>query len=257
MTTTTTEVAPATTQILDHDAAPVPKFAFSDFLQREYRFGLDPSRPLCKAFVQGHCPQGNACPDRHTPANASSSSSSYNNLVCKHWLRGLCKKGDACEFLHEFNLRKMPECNFFLRNKYCSNGDECHYLHVDPDSRLPPCPHYDKGFCPLGPRCSKLHARKQLCAYYLAGFCPYGKACTHGVHAAFPADLPPPTVMVKKDPAEVEREQMALQELAERNEERDRERGFGNRRDWGRGRGGGAGGGGGARMQRGRRGGFG
>jgi hypothetical protein len=23
---------------------------------------------------------------------------------------GLCKKGDACEFLHEYNIRKMPEC---------------------------------------------------------------------------------------------------------------------------------------------------
>ena len=44
-------------------------------------------------------------------------------MVCKHWLRGLCKKGDAnCEFIHEYNLRKMPECSFFVRAGYCSNG---------------------------------------------------------------------------------------------------------------------------------------
>ncbi|KAK3059261.1 RNA-binding component of cleavage and polyadenylation factor, partial [Coniosporium uncinatum] len=40
-------------------------FSFSDFLKREYRFGLDPNRPTCKAFLQGHCPAGNNCPDKH------------------------------------------------------------------------------------------------------------------------------------------------------------------------------------------------
>ena len=73
-------------------------FAFSDFLRREYRFGLDPGRPYCKAFREGHCPLGNTCPDKHQITH------SFNNLVCKHWLRGLCKKGDQCEFLHEYNL---------------------------------------------------------------------------------------------------------------------------------------------------------
>jgi cleavage and polyadenylation specificity factor subunit 4 len=58
----------AARQIVDHSAAPAFRFAFSDFLKREYRFGLDPNRPLCKAFLQGHCPLGNACPDRHTAA---------------------------------------------------------------------------------------------------------------------------------------------------------------------------------------------
>ncbi|EPE06193.1 mrna 3 -end-processing protein yth-1 [Ophiostoma piceae UAMH 11346] len=100
----------------------------------------------------------------------------FISLVCKHWLRGLCKKGEGCEFLHEYNLRKMPECNFFLRNGYCSNGDECLYLHIDPRSKLPPCPDYDnRGFCALGPTCPKKHVRrKAICPYYLAGFCPEG-----------------------------------------------------------------------------------
>lgn len=108
-------------QILEHQA-PQYSFGFSPFLLQTYRHGLDPNRPTCKAYLQGHCPLGSACPDKHTSSN---SNSNFNNLVCKHWLRGLCKKGESCEFLHEYNLRKMPECNFFTRNGYCSNGGMC------------------------------------------------------------------------------------------------------------------------------------
>jgi hypothetical protein len=105
-------------QILEH-RAPQYTFSFTPYLLTNYRHGLSPDRPVCKAYLQGHCPAGTACPDRHTAANGNSN---FNNLVCKHWLRGLCKKGEGCEFLHEFNLRKMPECSFFVRNGYCSNG---------------------------------------------------------------------------------------------------------------------------------------
>jgi cleavage and polyadenylation specificity factor subunit 4 len=85
----------------------------------------------------------------------------------------------------------MPECNFFVRNGYCSNGEECLYLHVDPDSKLPKCPHYENGFCPLGPNCSKKHVRKpMICKFFLAGFCPDGsKACKEG--GAHPKWTPP------------------------------------------------------------------
>jgi cleavage and polyadenylation specificity factor subunit 4 len=73
-------------------------FAFSDFLMREYQFGLDPKRPMCKADSEGHCPLGAACPDKHQAVRATST------LVCKHWLRGLCKKAEGCDYLHEYNL---------------------------------------------------------------------------------------------------------------------------------------------------------
>jgi hypothetical protein len=46
-------------------------------------------------------------PDEHIYKNGRPAS-----VVCKHWLKGLCKKGDACEFLHEYNIRKMPECKY-------------------------------------------------------------------------------------------------------------------------------------------------
>ena len=105
-------------QILEHQN-PSYSFSFSRFLLTSQRFGISHTRPVCKAYLQGHCPAGNACPDRHV---TQSNNSNFNNLVCKHWLRGLCKKGESCEFLHEYNLRKMPECNFFVRNGYCSNG---------------------------------------------------------------------------------------------------------------------------------------
>ncbi|KAI0505592.1 hypothetical protein F5B22DRAFT_627055 [Xylaria bambusicola] len=180
-------------RILDH-SAPSYTFSFSPFLRRTYGHGNSSSRSPCKAFLAGHCPLGSQCPDSHTTAASSSSSSgantsSYNSLVCKHWLRALCKKGEGCEFLHEYNLRKMPECNFFVRNGYCSNGDECLYLHIDPLSKLPPCPHYERGFCPLGPNCSKRHVRRKLCVCYLAGFCPDGKACKEGAHPRWDKNL--------------------------------------------------------------------
>ena len=163
-----------------------------------------------------------------------------SSLVCKHWLRGLCKKGDACEFLHEYNLRKMPECNFFRQHKFCPNGEECLYLHLEPEDYPNPCPHYEKGFCPLGPRCGKKHERKVLCHFYLAGFCPDGRQCKQGAHPRYPTNLPPPKVKVKKDPAEVEREAQRRLEAAEQHEETQRERGYGARGGWG-GRGGGRG----------------
>ncbi|ETS82014.1 hypothetical protein PFICI_07016 [Pestalotiopsis fici W106-1] len=202
-------------QILEH-RAPTYTFTFSPFLRKTYGHGLAPNRPVCKAFAAtGACPLGTDCPDRHEAPNAASSTNaSYNSLVCKHWLRALCKKGESCEFLHEYNLRKMPECNFFVRNGYCSNGDECLYLHIDPQSKLPPCPHYDMGFCPLGPNCSKKHVRRTLCPYYLAGFCPDGKQCTEGAHARWSKNLERPVPKSEKaaedEAARREREEQAF-----------------------------------------------
>ncbi|MGH0119452.1 UNVERIFIED_CONTAM: hypothetical protein FKN15_024195 [Acipenser sinensis] len=49
------------------------------------------------------------------------------NIVCKHWLRGLCKKGDQCEFLHEYDMSRMPECFFYSKFSECSNK-ECPFL---------------------------------------------------------------------------------------------------------------------------------
>jgi cleavage and polyadenylation specificity factor subunit 4 len=120
-------------------------------------------------------------------------------------MRALCKKGDACEFLHEYNLRRMPECTTFARHGTCPNGDDCVYPHLGRAAKRPSCPHYDRGFCPLGPLCARRHrARPRLCPFYLAGFCPNGRDCGEGAHPRFPLDLAKPVVRGADDEEEGE-----------------------------------------------------
>ncbi|CAF3550866.1 unnamed protein product [Fusarium graminearum] len=229
--------------ILNHSATSY-NFRFSPFLRQTYQVGLSPDRPVCKAFQSGHCPNGTRCPERHvSDSKTSQPTGGLNSLVCKHWLRGLCKKGEHCEFLHEYNLRKMPECNFFMRNGYCSNGDECLYLHIDPQSRLPPCPHYDMGFCPLGPNCSKKHVRRKLCVFYLAGFCPDGPDCKEGAHPKWSKDLEKPTLKSEEKKDEEMRVEFSQDDMdRQRDQQRDRDRDDGGRHRGGHGGHGGHGG---------------
>ena len=122
---------------------------------------------ICRlALSATGCPLGPLhCPLRHTtpsvqnfqpPKQLPTHPRERERLatVCKHWLRGLCKKGDACEFLHEYNLRRMPECWWYAKYNYCSAGDECLYAH--PKERRVECPDYNRGFCKLG--ASRFHA---------------------------------------------------------------------------------------------------
>ncbi|KAH3902910.1 related to mRNA 3'-end-processing protein YTH1 [Saccharomycodes ludwigii] len=148
------------------------------------------------------CPNGLNCPNKHILPNFN------NKIVCKHWLRGLCKKNNNCEYLHEYNLRKMPECVFFNKNGYCTSTNECPYLHIDPRTGHPilkdsitgndsggndglgsnengtkdeviieECEAYKQGFCAMGPNCKFKHIKnKKLCLRYLNGFCPVGSS---------------------------------------------------------------------------------
>ena len=152
------------------------RFKFEPFLLKEYGFALNPDRPVCQFYIPSNptsCPNGAMCPNKHVSAM-------YNNkIVCKHWLRGLCKKNNRCEFLHEYNLRKMPECLFYSKNGFCTQTPECLYLHIDPQSKIPECDNYNRGFCPEGPKCTKRHIRRVLCPRYLTGFCPKGAECEY------------------------------------------------------------------------------
>ena len=98
------------------------------FIKNELRVKLDADSQLCREHLESPpCPRGTACPLRHaapSPLNflppTPLPSSAHARTVCKHWLRGLCKKGNSCEFMHEYNLRKMPECWFFAKYGFCS-----------------------------------------------------------------------------------------------------------------------------------------
>ncbi|KAK2461841.1 hypothetical protein APHAL10511_006304 [Amanita phalloides] len=175
-------------------------FSVEPYIKNDLGIKLDKDDQICRlSLTAAGCPLGPLhCPLRHTspsihnfqpPKQLPTHPRERERLatVCKHWLRGLCKKGDACEFLHEYNLRRMPECWWFAKYGYCSAGDECLYAH--PKERRVECPDYNRGFCKLGPDCPRKHVRKVACQMYLTGFCPLGPDCARG-HPK--SDLPPP-----------------------------------------------------------------
>jgi cleavage and polyadenylation specificity factor subunit 4 len=136
-------------------------FTAEAFVKNELGIKLDKDDQICRlALTAAGCPLGPLhCPLRHTTPSSRNFQPSKQlpthprererlATVCKHWLRGLCKKGDACEFLHEYNLRRMPECWWFAKYGFCSAGDDCLYAH--PNERKVECPDYRRGFCKLG-----------------------------------------------------------------------------------------------------------
>ncbi|KAL3117857.1 hypothetical protein niasHT_006289 [Heterodera trifolii] len=151
---------------------------------RELPFpGMDKSgRGVCLKNEVKACMFGALCPLRHIIKD--------KQVVCKHWLRGLCKKGDQCEFLHEYDLSRMPECFFFSKYLACSNR-ECPFRHIDPESKIKDCPWYDRGFCRHGPFCKNRHRRRVLCQFYLLGFCTDGPVCKFS-HPSFNLPMPEP-----------------------------------------------------------------
>ncbi|KAF8922450.1 hypothetical protein CPB85DRAFT_52725 [Mucidula mucida] len=166
-------------------------FAAELYAKTQLNLKLDKDDQICRlSLTATGCPLGPLhCPLRHTtpslqnfqppkPAPIHPRDRERLSTVCKHWLRGLCKKGDACEFLHEYNLRRMPECWWFARYGYCSAGDECLYAH--PKERKVVCPDYKRGFCKLGPDCPRKHVRRVACQLYLTGMCPLGPDCPRG-----------------------------------------------------------------------------
>ncbi|CAD6194161.1 unnamed protein product [Caenorhabditis auriculariae] len=155
-----TDFTPQTlTELVSSISAPITDAEEALFQQKgskEVPFaGMDRSgRAVCRKHTQGICPFGQTCPLRHLIGEKA--------VVCKHWLRGLCKKGDQCEFLHEYDLTKMPECFFFSKYMACSNR-ECPFRHIDPESKMKDCPWYDRGFCRHGPYCKHRHRRRVMC----------------------------------------------------------------------------------------------
>ena len=137
-------------------------------------------------------------------------------VVCRHWLRDLCMKGAACEFLHQYDLSKMPLCRHGDRCKI----KDCPFRHLSEANRME-CVFYSQGFCIHGPFCRYKHIRRpredlptvadftlglsqmqansnttmqrrpapkpnefykiSLCKHFLQGECPFGDGC-HFAH---------------------------------------------------------------------------
>ena len=76
-------------------------------------------------------------------------------VVCRHWLRDLCMKGTACEFLHQYDLSKMPLCRHGERCKI----KDCPFRHISEANRME-CVFYSQGFCIHGPFCRYKHIRR-------------------------------------------------------------------------------------------------
>jgi cleavage and polyadenylation specificity factor subunit 4 len=161
-------------------------------------------------------------------------------VVCRHWLRDLCMKGAACEFLHVYDLARMPLCRWGERCKV----KDCPFRHIAESNRME-CVFYSQGFCIHGPFCRYKHERRSradlpvvadftlglsqmqasskgesqsqqlarrpapkpnefykisLCKHFLAGNCPFGEQC-HFAHGE--AELRPyPGREEPKDAAE-------------------------------------------------------
>ncbi|ELA47171.1 hypothetical protein VCUG_01360 [Vavraia culicis subsp. floridensis] len=146
-----------------------PVFDFENFITTNLKL-KEKDEIYCKPFQKSQC-FNPRCQKLHVKLDKA--------VVCKHWLRGLCKKNEKCEFLHEYNLKKMPECWFFSKYGECSNI-ECHFLHIDPNSESKECLWYKRGFCRHGLMCRNKHVKKKLCYSYFYGFCIEGPECKLG-----------------------------------------------------------------------------
>ena len=79
----------------------------------------------------------------------------FRTVVCRHWLRGLCMKGEQCEFLHQYDMARMPVCRW---GENCKVKD-CPYKHVAEDDK-PQCVFYQQGFCVHGTACRYRHYKQ-------------------------------------------------------------------------------------------------
>ena len=180
-----------------------------------------PYRKAGSVFATGEEAEPQLTSAKHDPR--------LRTVVCRHWLRDLCMKGAACEFLHQYDLSKMPLCRHGDRCKV----RDCPFRHISEADRLE-CVFYSQGFCIHGPFCRYKHVRRDrselplvadftlglsqmqagrdgsvprrpapkpnefykvsLCKHFLNGDCPFGEGChfAHGEHELrkFPAKTP-------------------------------------------------------------------
>jgi cleavage and polyadenylation specificity factor subunit 4 len=208
---------PASTSLLPKEPIGIDtiEYDFEDFaLKHGIPETLDPLpyRKAGSVFATGDEAEPVLTSAKHDPR--------LRTVVCRHWLRDLCMKGSACEFLHQYDLSKMPLCRHGERCKI----KDCPFRHISEENRLE-CVFYSQGFCIHGPFCRYKHVRRDridlpsvadftlglsqmqaagkdgvttrrpapkpneffkisLCKHFIQGECPFGDGChfAHGEH---------------------------------------------------------------------------
>jgi len=135
---------------------------------------MQESFTICKFWLAGQ-----KCEDKERERCRFRHARGEKTVVCKHWLRGLCKKNEDCEFLHVYDMAKMPPCHFYNTFGRCSNPD-CLFLHLNLIDQVKECPWYARGFCKHGQKCRNKHKRSRGCQSYILGFCIDGPKCPLG-----------------------------------------------------------------------------
>lgn len=86
-------------------------------------------------------------------------------VVCKHWLKNLCMKDDKCDYLHQYDLSRMPVCPTWAKGRTCQ-ADDCIFKHADPTEKQS-CPRFSLGFCISGSLCKFRHDHSNEIPGYL------------------------------------------------------------------------------------------
>lgn len=89
-------------------------------------------------------------------------------LVCRHWLKNICGNGNACDYVHHYEVSKLPVCQAFAATGICRDKmlNCCPFLHTRQRSGDAPrrghleCVFYFLGFCPFGNRCRLTHVKR-------------------------------------------------------------------------------------------------
>lgn len=149
------------------------KFDFEDFVEEH---GIPELLDPMPYRVPTSIFQGDSTSKPKSLVTSAKNDPRLRTIVCRHWLRGLCMKGNSCEFLHKFDLERMPYCHYQTIKKCKTPG--CYFRHVNPAdeeesssnvARSRECSFYRQGFCKHGSRCRYEHHARKLHALPIVG----------------------------------------------------------------------------------------
>ena len=84
----------------------------------------NPTRSICKFYMQGRCLRGAACEFTHAGVDPST-----RLVPCRYAARGECMKGALCEFSHDATAQEP--CARLLLTGACVLGGDCRFAHAE------------------------------------------------------------------------------------------------------------------------------